>query len=53
MIFVVHSHCLITDFSGPVNLRGTPVVTHNNGTVTRVVIEVMWDAVPAQVIVLN
>ena len=39
----------IADFTGPVNLRGTPVFTHTNGSVTRVVIEVTWDAVEAQV----
>ena len=40
---------LTADFSGPVNLRAIPVFTHSNGTVIGVVIEVTWDAVPAQV----
>lgn len=41
--------CLIVDFTGPVNLRGTPIFTHINGSVTRVMISVTWDAVEAQV----
>ena len=44
--------CLIVDFTGPVNLRGTPIFTHINGSVTRVMINVTWDAVEAQVYII-
>lgn len=40
---------LIADFTGPVNLKGTPIFTHTNGSVTRVMINITWDAVEAQV----
>ena len=41
--------CLIVDFTGPINLRGTPIFTHIYGSVTRVTINLTWDAVEAQV----